>query len=110
MAAATIPGKLAETFSGVQSRCGWCCQFCGIKQGRKRKSKRTGKWYRVWLAAAHLDHDPQNPEPRLAALCPRCHGRYDWQWRATRAEVDLERMKHRIKLKARGCRVSAWAK
>jgi hypothetical protein len=80
---------------------GWQCEFCGIKQGRRRKSHRTGKLYRVFLAAAHLDHDPHNPSPRLAALCPSCHGRYDWQWRETRAEVDLERLKHKMCLKSR---------
>ena len=33
---------------------------------------------RVWLGAAHLDHDPQNSSWRnLRALCQRCHLRHD---------------------------------
>lgn len=33
---------------------------------------------RVVLAAAHLDHDPSNNQPRnLAALCQRCHIMHD---------------------------------
>lgn len=31
----------------------------------------------VILSAAHLDHDTQNPEPRLAALCQSCHLKHD---------------------------------
>lgn len=32
----------------------------------------------VYLATAHLDHDPSNSDPRnLAALCQRCHLRQD---------------------------------
>jgi len=104
------PPDWPELARKCKAAAGWCCQFCGIRQGRKRRSHRTGKLYRVFLAAAHLDHDPSNPAPRLAALCPRCHGRYDWQWRATRAEVDLERLKHRIRLKRHGWRLPAWAK
>lgn len=80
---------------------GWRCQSCRVQQGAERVSRRTGVVYRVALAAAHLDHDPANPSPRLAALCPSCHGRYDWSWRARRADVDLERLKHKIRIKAR---------
>jgi hypothetical protein len=33
---------------------------------------------RVYLAAAHLDHDPANNRPRnLRALCQRCHMLHD---------------------------------
>lgn len=34
----------------------------------------------IVLTIAHLDHDPENwdvPDDRLAALCQRCHLRYD---------------------------------
>jgi len=80
---------------------GWKCQHCHVPQGRRRKSQHSGRWYRVHLHAAHLDHDPENPWPRLAALCERCHGRYDWAWRVRLAAVDLERLKHKLLLKAR---------
>lgn len=37
-----------------------------------------GPTTRVYLATAHLDHDPGNNHPRnLAALCQRCHLRHD---------------------------------
>lgn len=43
----------------------------------------------VFLAAAHLDHDPTNNRPRnLKALCQWCHLRrdreYHWQTRRSR--------------------------
>jgi hypothetical protein len=40
----------------------------------------TGR--RVILTVAHLDHDPENPAARLAALCAPCHLRYDNRHRA----------------------------
>lgn len=85
----------------VKEAAGWQCQSCHVSQGAERVSKRTGAVYRVALAAAHLDHDPDNPAPRLAALCPSCHGRYDWQWRARRGDWRLVKLKSKIRLKAR---------
>ncbi|MEM9219544.1 MAG: HNH endonuclease, partial [Cyanobacteria bacterium P01_F01_bin.150] len=32
---------------------------------------------RFVLTVAHLDHDPENPNARLKALCAPCHCRYD---------------------------------
>jgi heterodisulfide reductase subunit B len=59
---------------------GWKCEHCGLQcirpgeatahLSRSERAKRT-------LTAAHLDHDPQNQRPRLAALCSACHLRYD---------------------------------
>jgi hypothetical protein len=82
-----------------KERANWQCQHCTVEHGAQRVGKRTGNPYRVALAASHLDHDPENPDPRLAALCPECHGRYDWNWRARQADVKLERLKHNMQLK-----------
>jgi hypothetical protein len=71
------------------------CEFCHIKQGRKRKSKRTGNWYAVHLHAAHADHDIGNPNPRLLCLCPTCHGKYDYRYRRQQHQIALLRMQHR---------------
>jgi hypothetical protein len=41
------------------------------------------KWIEVVLTVAHLDHDPtNNTDENLAALCQRCHNRYDSEHRA----------------------------
>lgn len=57
------------------------------------------KTSRVWLATAHLDHDPRNmASSNLAAFCQRCHLAHDrrahvrqrWHtYRARRAMADL---------------------
>lgn len=87
-----------------KEQAGWLCEHCRIEHGAQRIGRRTGNPYRVALAASHLDHDPENPDPRLAALCPSCHGRYDWQARMRQADVDLERLKHHMQLKQRRTR------
>lgn len=75
---------------------GWMCQQCGIAHGAAAVSERSGVVYTVYLAAAHLDHDPWNPSPRLAALCPTCHGRYDWSDMERLRWLELEDLRHRI--------------
>ena len=95
------PANWPQLSQDCKEQAGWRCEHCTVKHGAKRVGKRTGKPYRVALAASHLDHDPENPDPRLAALCPSCHGRYDWQYRTRQADVDLERLKHRMRLKQR---------
>src|SRR5207248_2499050 len=84
-----------------KERAGWKCEFCHVRHGRKRKSKRTGKRYPVYLHAAHAHHDLGNPTPVLLCLCPTCHGKYDYRYRMSQQQVSLERMKHRLLLVAR---------
>jgi hypothetical protein len=63
----------------------WRCAGCGVPHGALAISHRN-RLYRVVLSACHLDHDPANPTPRLAAFCQACHLRYDaaQRWRARR--------------------------
>ena len=84
-----------------KARARWRCEHCGIPQGHERVSPYTGNWYRVALHAAHLDHDPENPCPRLRALCPSCHGRYDFQCGQRRRWLALEMLKHRLLVRPR---------
>src|SRR5712692_1376553 len=79
-----------------KEKAGWMCEFCHVKQGRKRKSKRTGKRYTVYLHAAHADHDIGNPHPRLICLCPTCHGKYDYRYRMCQQQISHERLKHQL--------------
>jgi hypothetical protein len=79
-----------------KERAGWCCEHCGVAHRSQAVSRRTGVVYIVYLAAAHLDHDPWNFFPRLAALCPTCHGRYDWSWRERQRWLELEVLRHRL--------------
>ncbi len=96
------PEHWEELASACKSRAGWRCEFCGIAHRTPVVSERTGVVYTVYLAAAHLDHDPWNPAPRLAALCPSCHGRYDWQDYERKRWLELEILRHQVWLEAHG--------
>ncbi|HLI05943.1 MAG TPA: hypothetical protein VKV40_05175 [Ktedonobacteraceae bacterium] len=93
------PPNWPQLSRDCKEQAGWQCQHCAVPHGTQRVGKRSGRPYRVALAASHLDHDPENPHPRLAALCPECHGRYDWAYHERQATVRLERMKHQMQLK-----------
>ena len=79
-----------------KERAGWRCEDCGVAHGTRLISERTGVVTTVYLAAAHLDHDPWNPDARLAALCPACHARYDYSWRERQRWLALEQLRHHL--------------
>lgn len=84
-----------------KEQAGWKCEFCHIKHGAVRVSRRTGERYTVYLHAAHRDHDIGNPTPVLLCLCPTCHGKYDYKYRMKERQIAQERMKHQALLLAR---------
>ena len=88
------PSNWEELASACKERAGWRCEWCGIAHGAMAISERSGVVYVVYLAAAHLDHDPWNPSPRLAALCPSCHGAYDFSWQQRQRWLQLEHLRH----------------
>lgn len=95
----SYPPNWKQLSRDCKEQAGWRCQSCHIRHGAKRKSKRTGKKYPVWLHAAHVRlNDTHNPHPLLWALCPRCHGRYDYWLRLREGVITLEQLKHRILL------------
>lgn len=71
------PAHWSELAFALKVAAGWRCQWCGAKQGDLRTSKRTGKEWRVVITVMHLDHDPGNPDARLAVGCASCHLKYD---------------------------------
>ena len=93
------PRNWRELAIACKQRANWQCEECGVTQGTKRISKRTGAVYPIYLHAAHTAlHDTSNPQPELQALCPTCHGRHDWQLRKREAAVTLEKHKHQLLL------------
>ena len=90
------PSNWDELAQACKQRAGWQCEHCGIAQGSQVVSERTGVVYTIYLAAAHLNHDPWNPLPHLAALCPSCHARYDWSWHERQRWLELEDLRHRV--------------
>lgn len=97
------PSNWSKIADACRRAAAWKCQSCKVRHGAVRVSNRTGKLYRVWLHAAHIQFgDTLNPSPRLKCLCPTCHGRYDYKLRVRQGIVDLERLKHKILLRKRG--------
>ncbi len=47
---------------------------------------------RFILGCAHLDHDPENPNARLVALCHPCHCRYDLRQMRRKAQLAKEKL------------------
>jgi hypothetical protein len=60
----------------AKERAGWMCEVCLVPHGAIVRSKRSGNPYVIYLQAAHVNHDPDNPSPELKAVCPACHARY----------------------------------
>lgn len=87
-------------------RAEYQCEHCGIEDETPARSERTGRPYIVYLHAAHKNHDKLNPSPELIALCPSCHGRYDYAYRERERRFWLERFKHRTLLARAG--LQAW--
>ncbi len=79
-----------------KERAGWQCEHCGLAHGSQVINEETGVVSTVVLCAAHLDHDPWNPDARLGALCRSCHARYDWSWQERQRWLELEVLRHRL--------------
>jgi ssDNA-binding Zn-finger/Zn-ribbon topoisomerase 1 len=60
-----------------KEQAGWKCEQCGAQHGEVRTGKTHKRPFIVNLAAAHLNHDIQNKQPALAALCQSCHMEHD---------------------------------
>jgi hypothetical protein len=59
------------------ARAGYRCEDCGVPHGVLRVGKKSKSPYIVYLHAAHVNHDPENPQAVLKALCPSCHMKHD---------------------------------
>jgi hypothetical protein len=60
----------------AKEEAGWMCTVCMVPHGAIVRSPRTGNPYVIYLQAAHVNHDHDNPFPKLKAVCPICHARY----------------------------------
>jgi 5-methylcytosine-specific restriction endonuclease McrA len=65
----------------VKDAADWKCQRCGAQCRRPGEPFDT---HRRTLTVAHLDHDPENDNARLEAMCAPCHLRYDAPEKARR--------------------------
>ena len=89
--------RFEEEKLACKERAGWQCEAilpwtgerCPTKEGDELWSRRSKRKWIVYLHAAHLNNDPQNPHAELICLCPSCHMRMD------RAKEKLERTSQR---------------
>ena len=59
------------------ARAGYRWEDCSSTPCVLRMGKRSKSACVVYLHAAHVNHDPHNPQAELRALCPSCHLKYD---------------------------------
>ena len=52
------------------ARAAYRCEDCGTPHGVLRVGNRSKSPSIVYLHAAHVNHDPENPQAKLRALCP----------------------------------------
>ena len=71
-------------FERAKGRCEWC--------GAENYAPHPDTGSKVILTVAHLDHNPaNNADDNLAALCQRCHNRYDGPKRASNRKHNAHR-------------------
>lgn len=95
------PNWKTEIRPRILERAGNRCEFCGAENYKPHPV--TGS--RVVLTIAHLDHDEENwdvEDDRLAALCQRCHLRYDHRKHIEAARLRRDRERGQMQLIARG--------
>lgn len=79
--------QFEEEKLACKERAGWQCEAilpwtgerCPTRDGDEKYSRRSRRKWIVYLHAAHINNDPQNPTPELVCLCPSCHMRLDRQ-------------------------------
>jgi hypothetical protein len=79
---ATYPANWKDLATACKQRAGWRCEECGATEH---------------LGAAHVNHDPENPNPELRCLCWPCHRRYDVATGANHAGKNARRLATRRK-------------
>lgn len=94
------PENWLELAQECKDKAGWKCEECGIEHDTVLLGKKRGNIYKVKLTAAHLDHDPENPNPRLKALCQSCHLKYDRWLHGDNARKTLYRRRREAMLEA----------
>jgi hypothetical protein len=80
-------------------RVKYTCEKCGAKQGETRLSK-TGRPYKVMVAAAHVNHDPEKARAKLIILCQTCHLEHDVFEHARKAKQTYHRKEHEKQIEA----------
>jgi len=94
------PKNWKQLSKQCRSRAKWRCERCDVEHGAMRETF-AGGLYPVYLVAAHLHHDPWNPNPVLICLCPACHFRF-YRASGQLPQWFIVKLQHRVLLKKRG--------
>lgn len=99
------PKNWEEIAFKVKDSAGWHCQWCDrpcrkpneslgdlVDRLEKPWASDFDKPGRFTLTVAHLDHDPENPNARLVALCSVCHCRYDLKQIGRKRRIKAEQL------------------
>lgn len=71
-------GQGAQSETYMLARGETFCDKTGGFLGLSRGSEYVGRYVKVVLTVAHLDHQPENcARENLRALCQKCHNAYD---------------------------------
>ena len=96
--------KYAKNFKQRSQECkeaaGWKCTKCQIERGTELLAW-SGRVWKVYMVAAHANHDPYNPMAVLVCVCPRCHWRY-YRAKDHKPAWIIERAKHQKLLRRKG--------
>lgn len=79
-----------ERAEDCKRKANYTCQRCGAKHRTVAKSK-AGELFMKYVSAAHVNHDPWNPEALLECLCNSCHFSYDAPHHAEVRMINLDR-------------------
>lgn len=71
------PDNWDQLALACKDHAGWQCEHCQGKDGDTRIGVTYGRPYTIVISACHPNHDPENPDPVLLALCQACHLRLD---------------------------------
>ncbi len=110
------PPNWPEISRRVREAAGQTCEWCGVPNGEVGARDQFGRWHReadmeamnssegfaLWpdgwpktvkivLTVHHPNHDKDNPDAELVALCQRCHLNADRQYHVAKARETRRR-------------------
>lgn len=90
------PANWQQLALDCKVKANWTCQGCNAKIPREGVEMVTkkGKVWRMYLCATHVNHDIENPQPELKALCLLCHLAYDYDAIQLERRLQAEQKRH----------------
>lgn len=92
------PPNWTELALQCKEHAHWTCEGCNTPIPREgvEMITRKGKKWRMYLCACHVNHDIENPQPELKALCLICHLQYDYDAKQIERRIQAEQKRHAL--------------